>query len=151
MELLVMGNSLTLLEHLDNIRSTGVDTYRAVCPHHEGRSRSLAVKVVDGRILIHCFAGCSPDEVLSAVGLSMSDLFDESPEMSPVERKDRIRSANAREILKAINLPVRAVMIAMGIQTCRPLSANERISFERAGSIVNKALDAAINQGVLNV
>jgi hypothetical protein len=26
-------------------------------------------------ILIHCFAGCSPNDVLEAVGLSMTDLF----------------------------------------------------------------------------
>ncbi|HHW11265.1 MAG TPA: DUF3987 domain-containing protein [Firmicutes bacterium] len=29
----------------------------------------------DGRILIKCFAGCSPDAVVAAMGLSMKDLF----------------------------------------------------------------------------
>lgn len=31
--------------------------------------------MVDDRILIHCFAGCHVDAVLSAVGLDMADLF----------------------------------------------------------------------------
>jgi len=145
-----MGSSITILERLDNVRRTGAGRYRAQCPAHEGRGRPLAITEVDDRLLIYDFGGCSPDEVLSAAGLSMSDLFDETPDMSPVERRDRIRTANAREILKAISLPVRAVMIAVGIQKNRALTSNEFISFERASSIINKTLDSAVNQGVLD-
>lgn len=46
------------------------------CPAHEDRRESLAVtEGDDGRVLIHCHAGCLPESVVRAVDLSMSDLF----------------------------------------------------------------------------
>jgi hypothetical protein len=41
--------------------------------HASGSAKELA----DGRLLIHDFAGASPIEMLSAVGLEMSDLYPE--------------------------------------------------------------------------
>jgi len=46
----------------------------ARCPAHDDRNPSLSVSVKEGRVLIHCFAGCSPDAVLGAVGLTWRDL-----------------------------------------------------------------------------
>ncbi len=46
------------------------------CSVHEDRNRpslSLA-EGTDGRLLVHCFAGCPTKEVLVAVGLSIADL-----------------------------------------------------------------------------
>ncbi len=46
------------------------------CPAHEDSSPSLSVKALDdGRVLIHCFAGCSAPDVLAAIGLTLSDLY----------------------------------------------------------------------------
>ena len=46
------------------------------CPAHDDRNPSLSITVKgDGKILIHCFAGCSPAAVVNAVGLELSDLF----------------------------------------------------------------------------
>jgi hypothetical protein len=48
----------------------------ARCPAHKDRSPSLSIgEGRDGRILLHCFAGCSTVSVLAACGLSMSHLF----------------------------------------------------------------------------
>ena len=59
----------TLLEHLAGVR--GKDgQWMARCPAHEDRRPSLAIREEpDGRVLLHCFAGCAVQEVLSAVGL----------------------------------------------------------------------------------
>ena len=46
----------------------------ARCPAHEDRDPSLSVSVKEGRTLIYCFAGCSADAVLEAVGLTWRDL-----------------------------------------------------------------------------
>jgi hypothetical protein len=55
---------------------TGHNQWRARCPAHDGRSRTLSVRETDdGRTLLHCFASCAPLEVLGAVGLRMADLF----------------------------------------------------------------------------
>jgi transposase-like protein len=52
----------------------------ARCPAHEDKKASLSIRVGDdGRSLLHCFAGCSTEAVLSALGLSMSDLFPTKP------------------------------------------------------------------------
>jgi hypothetical protein len=49
--------------------------WTARCPAHEDRHASLSVSEGDdGRILVHCFAGCRPEEVVAALGLTMADL-----------------------------------------------------------------------------
>src|SRR5450755_4177855 len=46
------------------------------CPAHEDRKPSLSVSEGDdGRVLIHCQAGCRTEDVLAAVGLTMRDLM----------------------------------------------------------------------------
>ena len=65
----------TLISRLDGVKETGHGKYVARCPAHEDKSPSLAVREVDDRVLIHCFAGCDVYAIVSAVGLEMSDLF----------------------------------------------------------------------------
>ncbi len=64
-----------LLARLNKVKQTGPGKWQAVCPAHEDRSPSLAIKDADGTILCHCFAGCSVEDVLGAVGFEVSDLF----------------------------------------------------------------------------
>lgn len=69
-----------ILSRLEGVRRTGPDKYVACCPAHEDNDPSLGItKVGQGRILLHCFAGCDPVSVLAAIGLSMSDLFEDGP------------------------------------------------------------------------
>jgi hypothetical protein len=65
-----------LLQHLDKVKCTGPGTWSARCPAHEDRGPSLTIaEKDDGRILLHCFAGCDVHDVLAAVDLDISDLF----------------------------------------------------------------------------
>lgn len=65
-----------LLARLDGVRSSGGNRWMCRCPAHDDDSPSLSVRQVeDGTILIHCFFGCDPNDVLEAVGLSIRDLF----------------------------------------------------------------------------
>jgi len=48
----------------------------ALCPAHEDRNPSLSVRENDGRTLLHCFAGCTPEAVCKALGIGTRDLFD---------------------------------------------------------------------------
>ena len=46
------------------------------CPAHDDRNRpSLSLKAQNGKLLLHCFAGCQPEVVISEMGLEMNDLF----------------------------------------------------------------------------
>ena len=79
-----------LLDRLDNVIDRGGGQYSAVCPGHEDRSPSLSIRETDDRVLLHCFAGCSPSEVTAALGLSLADLFDK-----PLEDKRPLPNGNA--------------------------------------------------------
>jgi len=64
-----------ILERLDKPKKSGKG-YIARCPAHDDKTPSLSlVGLADGRILMHCFAGCDPLDVLTSIGLSLSDLF----------------------------------------------------------------------------
>lgn len=53
----------------------------ARCPAHQDRNASLSVtEFKDGKVGLHCFAGCTTGEVCQAIGLSIRDLFPDSPE-----------------------------------------------------------------------
>jgi len=46
------------------------------CPAHDDRSNpSLSLRAENGRLLLHCFAGCQPEEIVSEIGLQMKNLF----------------------------------------------------------------------------
>lgn len=49
----------------------------AQCPAHEDRNPSLSLTAIEGQTLLHCFAGCTPDNVLAALNLTLADLYDE--------------------------------------------------------------------------
>lgn len=51
------------------------DKAQCRCPAHDDRHASLTVTRRNGSVLVHCHAGCSIDNVLSAAGLKKSDLF----------------------------------------------------------------------------
>jgi hypothetical protein len=63
-----------LLSRLERVRrrSSG---WTARCPAHDDRNPSLSVCVAeDGRILVHCHAGCTADAVVAKLGLELRDL-----------------------------------------------------------------------------
>jgi hypothetical protein len=88
-----------LLSRLEKVKQTNSDQYVACCPAHKDKSPSLSIKVLpDGKILLHCFAECSIDEVLSSIGLALENLFPLRLEVSkPIKRK--ISSSAALEII----------------------------------------------------
>ena len=66
----------TLLSRCDMVRETGPGKYIARCPSHDDRSPSLSItEADDGRVLLYCHALCECEDVLSAVGLTFSDLY----------------------------------------------------------------------------
>jgi hypothetical protein len=65
---------------VDVLRALGASKagqgWKARCPAHEDRVASLSIASgAAGGWVLHCHAGCSPESVLSAVGLSMVDLM----------------------------------------------------------------------------
>ncbi|ACY46969.1 DUF3987 domain-containing protein [Rhodothermus marinus] len=70
------------LEHVREAALTQEDRQRGIvarwmarCPGHDDHDPSLGIALTaDGRVLIHCFAGCPADRVLASAGLNWRDL-----------------------------------------------------------------------------
>lgn len=63
------------LAKLEGVQAGG-GGWVARCPAHGDDNPSLSVsRGEDGRILIHCHAGCSAEDVVQSMGLKMSDLM----------------------------------------------------------------------------
>jgi hypothetical protein len=76
-----MSNINLLLDKLEGVRKNGTNKWMCKCPSHSDRSPSLGVKLLDDdKILINCLAGCSASEIVSAIGLTLSDLMPEKPQ-----------------------------------------------------------------------
>ncbi len=65
----------TVLGRLRHAQRSGAG-HEATCPAHEDQHASLSIsRGADGRVLLHCHAGCAPESICSAIGLQMNDLF----------------------------------------------------------------------------
>jgi hypothetical protein len=63
-----------LLGRLQSVKPSG-GGWSARCPAHDDHRNSLSVSEgVDGKILIYCHAGCSTEEVVAHLGMTMADL-----------------------------------------------------------------------------
>lgn len=97
-----------LLGRVDKVRGKN-GRYTASCPAHPDKSPSLALRELDdGRILLHCFGGCSTDEVLGALGLDMNDLFPEKLDSSTAPIRNPFSAA---DLLRIIHLETLIVNI----------------------------------------
>jgi len=65
-----------VLALLPDAKQTG-DGYKARCPAHDDKTPSLSITQGDRGVVLHCFAGCSPEAVCSALGITTRDLFTE--------------------------------------------------------------------------
>lgn len=78
-----------LLSRLGKVKRTGNGTWLACCPAHEDKSPSMSIRELeDGRVLVHCFAGCGVEEILGAVALDFDALFPPKPieHAAPIRR-----------------------------------------------------------------
>lgn len=116
-------NAEDFLHGLKKVRRSSPGEWVACCPAHNDKSPSLAVKQADdGRILIHCFAGCSVQEVVAARGVDLGDLF---PERLIGEKLTPI-GFNPRTLLKAMAFNAMIVgLVAGDIVEGRPVSEKD--------------------------
>ena len=135
-----------LLSRLDKVRKTGPGRWNARCPAHDDKSPSLTVRELDdGRILIHCFTGCSPADVLAAVGLEFADLFPPDSRAIGHANPER-RPFPAADVLRALNRETLIVAAAAGfLLEGRALSDEDR---ERLGLAFERIQEAIAYSGV---
>ena len=73
----------------------GKGKYQAKCPNatHRSGNGTLSIKeAVDGRVLIHCHAGCEVSHIVESVGLTLGDLFPDDTRAKPIPQKQDFES-----------------------------------------------------------
>ncbi len=87
-----------LLSKLPTAKRNG-QGWIARCPAHDDHTPSLSVaKGDDGRALVKCHAGCSADDVVVAIGLTMADLM-------PADTVDADRNRQMRPNRRNVSTP----------------------------------------------
>lgn len=100
-----------LIGRLDAVRRTGSGRWTARCPAHSDKRPSLAIRECDdGRVLLHCFAQCSVEEVLNAIGMDWDAIM--PPRAIGDDIKREHRPFNAHDILACIATEALIVAIA---------------------------------------
>ena len=134
-----------LLARLSRVMKSG-NGWRARCPAHDGQGRTLTVAESDDRVLVHCFAGCKPVDVLTAVGMTFADLM--PPRHWPQTREERraaqraIREVGLLSAFEALWVEGQIIEIAAGqIGRGEPLSDEDEARLSLA---VKRASDAVI-------
>ena len=133
----------TLLSRLDGAKQTGSGRWIAKCPAHDDRKASLSVREIDdGRTLLHCFAGCHVEEILSAVSLTFSDLF---PERALDHHKPRERRPfNAIDVLRCVGFEALVAQCAAShMAQGNPLSETDKERLLLAASRLQRAVEVA--------
>ena len=139
----------TLISRLDGVKETGHGKYVARCPAHDDKSPSLAITEGDeGKTLVHCFAGCETEDVLSAVGLEFSDLMPERlPQKydssgSPIPYRPLRNPFDARQVLECIAHEVMVVAV-IADKYAHLVDADDDKRLTLAVSRINDALRTA--------
>jgi hypothetical protein len=89
-----------LLALLERVHRVGEDRATARCPAHGDRSPSLSIRAGDdGRVLVHCHAGCRFAEIVAALGIEPRQLFPESDAPWRPTRPRRDPEREVREFL----------------------------------------------------
>ena len=98
----------------------------------------------DGRVLIHCFAGCSVAGILTAVGLNFDSLF---PGRS-IEHGRRVSHPfSALDALRCIAFEATlSAVAASNLAQGTPLSRADRMRLLRAAGRINHALEVALGR-----
>ena len=66
------GDIGSIISRLRNVKETA-NGWEACCPAHGDRHASLSIGTgEDGRTLLNCHAGCTPEAIVAAMGLSLS-------------------------------------------------------------------------------
>ena len=130
----MIENILTRLEKVKGRNGA----YTACCPAHTDKSPSLAIRELDdGRILMKCFANCSIQEIMGAIGMDIGDLFPNvNKDLPQVKRK-----YYASDLLKVIEFEAWVVSVAAHtMSTGKKLSDTDRDRMKVATARIMEAV-----------
>jgi len=135
----MIGNFLNKLDKVQGKRGHWI----ACCPAHEDKRPSLAItETDDGRILLKCFAGCSAYEVVSAVGMDLTDLFPKDQSLTPYNGNKPVkRPFYATDLMKIIQFEALITsIVAFDLSEGRQVSDTDKKRLKTAFIRINEAI-----------
>lgn len=103
-----------LLQKLELVKGTGPGRWMARCPAHKDRRASLSVREIDtGVVLVHCFAGCDAEAVVSAAGLHLEDLFPPRLVGPVAGRPPERRPFSVRDLMNALSAELNVAWVLL--------------------------------------
>ncbi len=136
-------NLESILSRLTKVRGRS-GNWVACCPAHEDRSPSMTIRETpDGKILMHCFSGCSIGEIAGAIGVDLSDLFPPTDDYdyNKPQRTHKQRFL-ASDLLRVIGFESTIVAIAANdLAKGRALKDTDRERLMTACQRINEALE----------
>jgi hypothetical protein len=140
-----------LLSRLDGVRQTHRDRWIALCPAHDDRSPSLSLRELDdGRLLIKCFAQCSPAAVVHAIGLELAHLFPPRPTEHYRGRVARSQRPylTSRELRALLQHYATVVLLAAEDMAAGRVLSSEDLETLRAATVrIRRVLEASHEPG----
>lgn len=134
-----MSAAVRVLDRLQRVKQTAPDRWIASCPAHEDRSPSLSVRETgDGRVLVHDFGGCDTSAVLAALGLTMSDLFDEPLGHKLPPSKSRIPASDLIHLIGR-EIDVAVILLMQCLETRQTLNEDGWERLAKAAGRITKA------------
>lgn len=90
--------STTEVARMLKAKRIGKNKWRASCPIHGGRYSGpvFITNGKDGGVWMHCFGGCTQEQLLYALGLKWSDLLASSPIDPEIQRQIAMAEAKHR-------------------------------------------------------
>ena len=137
-----------LLDRLDGVRSLGAGRWKACCAVHADISPSLSIREANGKLLLHCFAGCTPEEIVGALGKSLKDLFTDSPtprgqQLTPKSQKFDLVDVAFRLEMAALDRRLRADAVLQAVENF----SSDDLSDSQRDRLMNVAARAYADRG----
>lgn len=102
-----------VVSKLEGFRRSGRGRGMARCPAHKDRRASLSVRETDsGSVLLHCFASCEVEAVVSSLGLRMEDLFPARGEPGQGRRSER-QPYSVRDLVDALRFELSVAWVLL--------------------------------------
>ena len=101
-----------IVSRLFKAKKTGSDSWVACCPIHDDKNPSMTVREAEnGKILIHCFAGCEINDILASIGLTIQDVM---PDSAPDElRRSRKIPFSPADVLACAKSDALTIYLAL--------------------------------------
>lgn len=119
-----------LLSRLPWSKKTGPDRWIARSPTRPDKHPSITIRELhDGRVLLHDHGGDSVEEILTAIGMEMADLFPPRPQSPGSGHSHRERRPfDPLDVLKVLDFEVQIVQVyAADTLAGRPIQDYDRL------------------------